>query len=200
MAKALHVHSNEFKAFVRARVPSAEVDDVLQMAAIRAFENAESLQDPDRVLPWLYRLHRNIVTDAIRKLANRQRLVDDTVSALETPSEQETRNPCACSVSQARRIKPPAYALILTLVDVGDASLSEKAHILGISVNNAAVRLHRAREKLRKTLREHCGVTNLRECADCRCVHEGCCSDWPLAQGGKLHWAKEWFRRLDYCI
>ncbi len=137
VAKALRVHRNELKTFVRARVPSAEVGDVLQMAAIRAFEKAESLQDLDRVLPWLYCLHRNIVTDAIRKLASRQRWVDDTASALEVSPQQDTWNLCACSVSQARRIKPPAYALILTLVDVGDASLSEAARILGISVNNA---------------------------------------------------------------
>jgi RNA polymerase sigma-70 factor (ECF subfamily) len=177
VANTLQVHSNEFKAFVRARVPSAEVDDVLQTAAIRAIEKAESLQDQARVLPWLYRLHRNIVTDAMRKLASQHRLIDDTASTLEVPPQQSTRNPCGCSLSQARSIKPPAYALILMLVDSGDTSLSEAARILGISVNNAAVRLHRAREKLRKTMREHCGVTNLRECADCRCVHEGCCSD-----------------------
>ncbi len=176
VAKALRAHGNELEAFVRARVPSAEVDDVLQTAAIRAFEKAESLQDPARVLPWLYRLHRNIVTDEMRKQASRQRLVDDTASALEVPTQQDTRDPCACSVSQARRIKPPAYASILLLVDTGDASLAEAARILGISANNAAVRLHRAREKLRKTMRKHCGVTSLRECADCRCSHEGCCS------------------------
>lgn len=73
MATALRAHSNEFKAFVCARVPSAEVEDVPQTAAIRAFEKAESLQDPARLLPWLYRLHRNIVTDTMRKLASQQR-------------------------------------------------------------------------------------------------------------------------------
>ncbi len=177
VAEALHAYGNELRAFVRARVPSAEVDDVLQTAAIRAFEKAESLQEPDRVLPWLYRLHRNIVTDEMRKQASRQRLVDDAASVPEVPVQHDTQDPCACSVSQARRIEPPGYASILMLVDVGDASLAEAARILGISANNAAVRLHRAREKLRNTMREHCGVTNLRECADCRCVYEGCCSD-----------------------
>ena len=177
VAKALRAHGNELRAFVRARVPSAEVDDVLQTAAIRAFEKAESLQDPARVLPWLYRLHRNIVTDEMRKQASRQRLVDDAARVLEVPAQQDTQDPCRCSVSQARRVEPPAYASILMLVDVGDASLAEAARILGITASNAAVRLHRAREKLRKTMREHCGVTNLRECADCRCVHEGCCYD-----------------------
>ncbi len=63
MAKALRDHGNELEAFVRARVPSADGGDVLQTAAIRAFEKAEALQDPARVLPWRYRLHRNIVTD-----------------------------------------------------------------------------------------------------------------------------------------
>ena len=39
----------EFEAFVRA-VPAQEVDDVLQIAALRAIENAESLDDTNRVI------------------------------------------------------------------------------------------------------------------------------------------------------
>lgn len=177
VAKALRDHGNELAAFVRARVPSAEIDDVLQTAAIRAFEKAESLQDLERVLPWLYRLHRNILTDEMRKQASRQRLVDEAAAVPEVPAQSGATDTCGCGISQARRLEPPAYATILMLVDVGDTSVAEAARILGISPNNAAVRLHRAREKLRKAMWDHCGVTNSRECADCRCVHEGCCTD-----------------------
>ena len=176
---ALREHGPRLKAFVNGRVRPAEVDDVLQTAAMRAVEGAASLKDPDRVLPWLYRIHRNAVTDAIRCREARRRWVDGELSAGDVPSQEaETQNAemmCGCSVSQVQRINP-RYASVLKLVDLGSASLAEAARTLGISVNNATVRLHRARRALRETMREHCGVTSLRECGSCRCIDDGCCS------------------------
>ncbi|MEL6347697.1 MAG: sigma factor-like helix-turn-helix DNA-binding protein [Myxococcota bacterium] len=69
----------------------------------------------------------------------------------------------------------PTYASVLALIDADGASLVETAQQLGISVNTAAVRLHRAREALRRAMREHCGVQNARDCLECRCVFDGCC-------------------------
>ncbi|MEM9461268.1 MAG: sigma-70 family RNA polymerase sigma factor [Myxococcota bacterium] len=173
VAEALRVHGGELRAFVHARVPSAEVDDILQLAAMRAVERAQQLDHPDRVLPWLYRLHRNIITDTARTRASRARLVDPTAEPPEVATAKVDSS-CACSVRQAQSLHPP-YASILALVDLGDATLAEAATALGISVNNATVRLHRARRSLRDRMREHCGVASLMECANCRCTYDGCC-------------------------
>ena len=171
---ALREHASQFRTFVGARVPPAEVDDVLQTAAMRAVERSESLRDADRVVPWLYKLHRNVIADMMRTRGSRERLLDRSASAPEM-SVPEPDNLCKCSLVQARRMNP-AYASMLSLVDAGDASLAEAAATLGISVNNAAVRLHRARHALRKAMLEHCGVQNSRDCVACRCVVQGCCA------------------------
>lgn len=176
---ALAQHRAALDAFVRARVPVAEADDVLQVAAMRAVEAHASLEDPGRVLAWLYRIHRNVITDASRKRQSLARLAERVER--ETIHDAATHWPvqvggetCRCSAAQAQFVGE-SYAEILNLVDLGELTVLEASKVLGISPNNAAVRLHRARKALRKRMLEHCGVTSIRECADCRCVHEGCC-------------------------
>ncbi|MEM7173612.1 MAG: RNA polymerase sigma factor [Pseudomonadota bacterium] len=174
ITSALSAHRADLKGFVRARVPPADVDDVLQVAAMRAVEKADTLREPTRVLPWLYRLHANVVIDAGRKRAREQRLMEAMANDAELVAV-DTTSACACSIAQARNLSPN-YAAILDLVDIGGVPLAKAAQVLNISVNNATVRLHRARAALKKRLWAHCGVTSPGACADCRCSYEGCCS------------------------
>ncbi|MEM6580011.1 MAG: sigma-70 family RNA polymerase sigma factor [Pseudomonadota bacterium] len=173
VSSMLQQHAGRLRAFVSARVPASDVDDVLQSAAMRAVEHASSLQDPARVMPWLYRLHRNLIADMFRQQASYQRKLEATTA--ETEQNEPVIEICDCSVAQAKRLHTN-YAAILSAVDFGNATVAEAASELGISVNNATVRLHRARKALRQAMFEHCGVKSMRECLDCRCVSEGCCS------------------------
>lgn len=172
IAAALREHSAQLAAFVRARVPAEEVDDLLQGVALRAIERAESLREPDKVLAWLFRLHRNAIVDATRRRARRQ--ITDQVAELlcEDPNADDR---CACSVVQAQSLGA-TYSEVLALVDVEGLTLAEAAEALGTTVNAATVRLHRARKALRQRLLDHCGVTSVDECSDCRCTYDGCCS------------------------
>ncbi|MEM6495679.1 MAG: sigma factor-like helix-turn-helix DNA-binding protein [Pseudomonadota bacterium] len=171
---ALSAHSAELKRYVRARVAAEDVDDVLQLAALRAIEKASSLQDPDRVLQWLYRVHGNIASDFARKRVSEQRLIEAMIFETETVT-YEAEPTCRCSITQARSLSQN-YAAILDLVDINGVPLTIAAERLNVSVNNATVRLHRARAALKKRLLEHCGVTSPRACANCRCTYEGCCA------------------------
>ena len=142
--ETLSAHEASFRRFVRSRVPANDVDDVLQLAAVRAIERAETLSEPDRVMAWLYRIHRNVITDTLRKRASRQRMMDSVASEPCSSSASEAIDACDCSVVQASRLAP-AYAEVLSLVDAGNASVSQAAKTLGISASNVSVRLHRAR-------------------------------------------------------
>ncbi|MEM9072778.1 MAG: sigma-70 family RNA polymerase sigma factor [Myxococcota bacterium] len=172
IAEALREHRAALFAFVRARMPAEEVDDLLQRVALRAVERADSLQDPSRVVGWLFRLHRNAIVDAARKRA-RRRIVESTGE--EPVAETDVDERCRCSVVQAQRLGT-TYAHILELVDIEGCSLPEAAETLGTTVNAATVRLHRARKALRKRMQDHCGVTSADECDDCRCSYDGCCA------------------------
>jgi RNA polymerase sigma-70 factor, ECF subfamily len=173
VADALAAHREALEVFVGARVAPSEIEDVLQIASLRAIERAEGLDDPDRVLAWLRRIVRNVIVDEARaRQARARRLATAAAEAATSVGGEE--EPCHCSARLAGELPPP-YAAVLRLVDLGDASVSEAAARLGITTNNATVRLHRARKSLRAKLREHCGVASAVACRDCRCTYDGCC-------------------------
>ncbi|MEM1384348.1 MAG: sigma-70 family RNA polymerase sigma factor [Pseudomonadota bacterium] len=172
VASALHAHSSALRRYVASRVAPDDVEDVLQIAALRAIEKAEDLKDPARVKPWLYRIHSNIVIDIGRKKAAEQRLIE--AFALEAePRAAEPEPVCGCSIALARQLNAN-YATILNLVDVAGVPIARVASALRISVNNATVRLHRARRALKKRLLDHCGVTSRSACYSCGCVSAEC--------------------------
>lgn len=171
---ALREHQRRLRAFVVSRTSSSGVDDILQSAALRAIERADSLQDPGKVLPWLYRIHRNIIVDRARASSSHQRMLERIEQMDRQEPEQQEAQTCACSLHLAHTL-PTNYAKILELVDLQEQSVSQAAAQLGITPNNATVRLHRARKALRDTLANHCGVKTARECVDCRCAHDSCC-------------------------
>lgn len=173
VANALQEHQRDFESFVRARVPADAADDILQVAALRALERAHTLDDDERVVAWLYRIHRNLIIDSFRQRATERRYVEPASQPPEAPIPDEA-DPCKCGVSQAGRLRP-AYAAILSMVDFDGLSLSEAARKLNVSANNATVRLHRARKALRESMQEHCGVFSPDDCASCLCVEAACC-------------------------
>lgn len=180
VAAALAENAGALRAFVRARVPSEEVEDLIQRIALQAVERAPSLRDPSRARAWLFQLHRNAIVDATRQRSARQRmrqkLQSDAAALVGEAAGGVDTEACRCSLVQADRLGGK-HAEILSLVDVMGHSPAEAADLLGISTNNATVRLHRARKALRKRMREHCGVVSASDCVDCRCTEVGCCAD-----------------------
>ncbi len=69
---------------------------------------------------------------------------------LATPEEVAT---CACSLGLLERVRPE-HAAVLRRVDLDEEPIAEVARVLGVTTNNATVRLHRARVKPRE-LRYH---------------------------------------------
>jgi len=53
---ALREHEPKLRLYVHARAQFADIDDILQIAAMRAIENANKLRDSEKVLAWLYRI------------------------------------------------------------------------------------------------------------------------------------------------
>ncbi len=157
-----------FLSFVRSRVRSdADAEDIFQQSLIRAAEHADDVRDRDRTRAWFFQILRRALADHHAKWALRESklalLANDVGDA--TPEEVAV---CACSLGQLDRIRPD-YADILRRVDIADEPLASAADALGITVNNATVRLHRARKALRDQLREFCGTDSIRACLDCGC-------------------------------
>jgi DNA-directed RNA polymerase specialized sigma24 family protein len=63
----------------------------------------------------------------------------------------------------------PEFANLLSKVEMQGRSVREVAEEEGISANNAAVRLHRARLALKSQLEKTCGTCTEHGCLDCTC-------------------------------
>lgn len=147
-------------------------EEILQIALERALTRGHQLRNPARAAAWLSRIVRNVLVDELRKRREPVALVSELEMA---PIDDDATIDCWCVVAQAEQLKPE-YALILRRVVLDGVSVTELATELGITPNNAMVRMHRAREALRTRLREHCGTTSARSCSDCGCEERGCCA------------------------
>jgi RNA polymerase sigma-70 factor (ECF subfamily) len=75
---------------------------------------------------------------------------------------------CACVSRLASTLKPE-YAEALTAIEVGGTPVKVFAEQKGLSSGNAAVRVFRAREALKKRVTESCGTCAEHGCVNCTC-------------------------------
>jgi RNA polymerase sigma-70 factor (ECF subfamily) len=162
-----------FLAFLERRVESRDVaEDILQEAFVRSLDHADSLRNPESATAWFYRVLRNAITDHFRRQSTRDRALDRFAAeagVVEADPDQELEAvACACVVGLVDTLKPE-YAAALRRVDLDGTSVRGHAEEVGITPGNAGVRLHRAREALRRQLARSCGTCLEHGCLDCRC-------------------------------
>jgi RNA polymerase sigma-70 factor (ECF subfamily) len=162
----------QFLAFVEKRVGSrAEAEDILQEAFVRGIERGGALRDDESVVAWFYRLLRNAVIDHYRRRATSEKALEGWAKELEThsiPAIEIKQEVCGCLGELVAALKPE-YQQALRVIDLGEGSLKDLAKEAGIAPGNAAVRVHRAREALRKEIQRACGVCAEHGCLDCHC-------------------------------
>jgi RNA polymerase sigma-70 factor (ECF subfamily) len=165
----LVANHRRFLSFLERRVPSREIaEDLLQAAFAKATERASDLRDDESAVAWFYRLLRNSLIDYYRHKDAEQRALD-RLPADEPAEDPELRDVvCTCVAELATTLKPE-YAAALRRVEVEGASLQQLAAENGISANNAAVRLHRARQALREQVELTCRTCAEHGCIDCTC-------------------------------
>jgi RNA polymerase sigma factor (sigma-70 family) len=158
-------------SFVERRVGSrAEAEDILQEAFVRGVQHEDALRAADSSSAWFYRTLRNAIVDRFRRRGAESRAYEAFAHELEeTTPPLETRDVvCACVRTLAQTLQPH-YADALQRVEIDGLTLQAFAGEAGISANNAAVRLHRAREALRRRVRVSCGTCAEHGCLDCTC-------------------------------
>lgn len=171
--KALVDNHRRFLAFLRKRVESTEVaEDILQEGFARALASAGQVRDGGSITAWFYRLLRNAVTDHYRRQGAESRALTRAAALEETSEEIDDREMfetvCGCVLGLLDTLKP-AYAGALKRVELEELSLGQYAAEAGITPGNAAVRLHRAREALRKQVIRCCGSCVAHGCEQCSC-------------------------------
>jgi len=143
--------------FLSSRLPSREdAEDVLQDFSIRAIQGAGRVSDPQKIDAWLNVSLRNTLFDRYRRNGARRRLQQGV--AMEPPPaehddlDEDMDRSMAC-LSRAIGELKPAYAALIRRAELQEAPLKLVAAELALTANNVAVRLHRAREALRRSMR-----------------------------------------------
>lgn len=158
-----------FQDFLEKRVGSPEAaEEILQGAFTRAIERAGVLPAKESAAAWFFRVLRNALVDHHRSVGSSRRefaTLDSELAAHDAETAQEI---CRCILSLADTLKPE-YSAVLKRVEVEEISLQDFAAEAGITANNAAVRLFRAREALRKRVAATCRTCAKHGCLDCTC-------------------------------
>jgi RNA polymerase sigma factor (sigma-70 family) len=164
----------QFLAFLQSRVRDrATAEDILQAAYVRGLEKGGSIRDDESAVAWFYRLLRNALVDHYRRRAAADRALAREGAEAKTSYEPELRDTvCACMNTLLPTLKPE-YAEILRRVDLEEEPLARVADDLRITANNAGVRLHRARQGLKRQLERSCGTCATHGCLDCSCRGSG---------------------------
>lgn len=171
--KTLVDNHRRFLAFLERRVGSREeAEDILQEGLVKALERAGEVRQEGSLVAWFYRLLRNAVTDHYRHQGAESRAMERAAGMEETSTEMDDRElhetVCGCVLGLVDTLKPE-YAAALREVELEEKALSDYAAGAGITTGNAAVRVHRARESLRKQVIRSCGTCAEHGCEDCRC-------------------------------
>ncbi|HEY1678639.1 MAG TPA: sigma-70 family RNA polymerase sigma factor [Candidatus Sulfotelmatobacter sp.] len=134
-----------------AKVPFADVDDLVQDTFVRALRNLSGLRENGRFGPWLAAIARNLANDHHRHAAPMTEL-DHEIAAFDSGSSPDTEL-SAAGVLDAIRILPDTYreTLILRLVE-GMTGPEIAAHT-GLTPGSVRVNLHRGMQQLRASLK-----------------------------------------------
>jgi RNA polymerase sigma-70 factor (ECF subfamily) len=162
-----------FLGFLQRRVGSRdEAEDILQEAFVRSMGRTDSLPSEESATAWFYRVLRNAVIDHYRREGTRARVFQQLAAQAEAdagaPDPELEAMACACVMALVDTLKPE-YGAALRRVDLDGLSVRRFAEEAGISPGNAGVRLHRARQALRRQVARSCGTCLAHGCLDCSC-------------------------------
>lgn len=151
-------------------VGESDADDLAQETFIKVHRALADFRGESQLSTWIYRIATNTALDRLRS-PSFQRVAQFVLS--EDPMEddhgtiimkeekplvekqliREEMNQC---IRGYIKLLPDGYRMVLVLSEYEGLKNSEIAEILGVSLETVKIRLHRAKEKLKKELEEHC--------------------------------------------
>lgn len=172
-AELVAAHAARMLAAARRILRSDEdAQDAVQDAFLSAFKALERFQGDARLSTWLHRIAINAALMRLRsQKRRREQDVDELLPSFAEDGHHElapkrwseaAEDPLVVAESRALvRAKidelPDNYRVALVLRDIEGLDNEELAERLGVSVNAAKIRVHRARQALKTLLDPHFG-------------------------------------------
>ena len=151
------------RAFIAKRVSNeADTDDILQEVFLRVHRHEEQLQNPQRMVSWVFQITRNVIIDHYRAAGQREvpagletgidKTHDASSDAVVTEATYELSN---CLRPMINRLSLE-YREAITLVELEGLTHQEAAKRLGLSIPGMKSRVQRGRKQLRDMLDQCC--------------------------------------------
>ena len=150
----------------------AEAEDLAQEVFAKVSRSLENFRGDAELSTWIYRIATNTALDRLRRRGKPADSVDPSVAdyavaaggdrnvwtdeirqTLEGRVIRDEMNACIRDI--INRL-PATYRTVIILGDLEGFQDKEIAEILGLSLRNAKIRLHRARAQLKRSLQEAC--------------------------------------------
>ncbi len=153
----------------RILINEEDARDALQDAMVAVYRSIGTFTATSALNTWL---HRIVVNTALMKLRSKRRHPEEDIEQYlprftqdghhsepvtawtESADHVLEREELRTTVRDAIAKLPDAYRIVLTLRDIEELSTEETAEVLGTTKNVVKIRLHRARQALRKLLDE----------------------------------------------
>lgn len=156
------------RAFIAKRVNDhGHVDDILQEVFARAHRQMDSVNDPCRLVSWIYQITRNAIIDHYRKperlrevpagLSSKLEVLNDGSRILETTGgAAELRAELAGCLRPMIERLPRDYREAIILVELKGLTQQAAAKQMGISLSGMKSRVQRGRARLKQMLDDCC--------------------------------------------
>jgi RNA polymerase sigma factor (sigma-70 family) len=136
---------------------AADAEEVVAETLLVAWRRQREVPLGEGAIPWLYGVARRVLANQRRSQARRRRF-ERLLQPLVRPStEDETTEPLEAVIAASRRLSEVDQE-VLRLAAWEGLSHAEIGISLGCSENAAALRLHRARRRLREELLKEDGL------------------------------------------
>jgi RNA polymerase sigma-70 factor (ECF subfamily) len=135
-------------------------DDLAQETFIRIQEKLNTVRDPEKISSWIFCIAYHLCQDhfrTLKKSSTPEEIHDGLVNLEETPLQKKLeQGEMSQCVQDKLRLLPETQRTLIIFADLMEFSYQEIADILGLTVENVKVRLHRARKKFKAILEKEC--------------------------------------------
>lgn len=173
-----HIHDTyrpKILRYLTRLVGEHEAEDVTQTVFVKVSEGLKNFRGEASLSTWIYRIATNAAVDRLRSHSTQravavplpaQSTLEEHFDADEYEASADERTPSVDS--EAVRIEmneciqgfiknlPERYRTVIVLSDIEGFENNEIADILDLSLDTVKIRLHRARQQLKKELEAGC--------------------------------------------
>ena len=151
-----------------------DVEDAMQSTYLKAFHALSTFKNNSQFSTWLIRIMINECLQLLRKQRPYQEIdlsaeLPEMVDTPETGEEKLIKKEMKLLLEKSILALPPKYRSVYMLREVEELSTVETAETLNISESNVKIRLHRAKEILRKEIRRRSGEVEIFTFGSDRC-------------------------------